>query len=394
MNMFKTPDADKTVERETEAWAITGFDSRTETASTEGVSRKSKKSRRSTRITEKDLLRLFLKYYPVLLLLIVFVVASCMPGSFLSSENMINLLRQQTAFVLVALGMLIVMMTGGIDLSVNSQVAVSSIIVVYMLQDGGQSQSWGLMMAVVVAIIMGFIFGAVNGLLIAALRFPPFLVTLVMMYVARGIAYILTNSHPDNHTISVDQSSDAFAALSNFTNGSAAGIPYPVILTAAIVVAVGLVMHYTSFARQLSLAGRDETAGRLAGIHSAKYKVFAYAICGALCGIAGIIVASRNGSASAGTTQVNYDLITIAAVIIGGASLKGGEGNVLMTVVAVFVLAIVGSIMNLSGIDVYRQLIVKAIILLLAVLLQQFVSKAAETQGISKISGIQPSPEL
>lgn len=320
-----------------------------------------------------NIVRLLFKYNAVLLLVVMFIVASFISAVFLSPENMVNILRQQSTFMLVALGMLVVMITGGIDLSVSSMVAVTSIMVAYMLKIvGWQNQSWGLMMTVVVAVATGFVFGAINGFLVAKLNMPAFIVTLAMMYAVKGIAYIIT----DANTILLDQNIPAVVALINFATGSAIGIPYPVILMVILVAVIGLVMHYTSFGRLLTATGSNETAVQLAGINSKKYKFWAYAICGTLCGVAGVIVTARSGSASALTTQVNYDMTTIAAVVIGGASLKGGEGNVPMTVVGVFVLAVIGNIMNLVSLGVYPQLVVKAIIIILAVLLKSISSKA------------------
>jgi len=320
-----------------------------------------------------SIVKLLFKYNAVLILVVMFIVSMLLSNVFLSPENMVNILRQQATFMLVALGMLMVMLTGGIDLSVNSIVAVSSIMVAYMLKFvGWQNESWGLTASIAVAILTGFVFGAINGFLVSRLNMPPFIVTLAMMYAVKGIAYIIT----DANTILLDQSVPAVNVLIDFATGSAAGVPYPVILMIVLVVVIGLVMHFTSFGRLVTATGSNETAVQLAGISSKNYKFWVYAICGTLCGVAGVIVAAKSGSASALTTQVNYDMTTIAAVVIGGASLKGGEGNVPMTVVGVFVLAVIGNIMNLVSLGVYPQLVVKAVIIILAVLLKSISSKA------------------
>jgi ribose transport system permease protein len=322
-----------------------------------------------------NIVRLLFKYNAVVLLVVMFIVASIISAVFLSPENMVNILRQQSTFMLVALGMLMVMVTGGIDLSVSSMVAVTSIMVAYMLKVvGWQNYSWGLMMSIVVAIAIGFLFGAINGFLVAKLNMPAFIVTLAMMYAVKGIAYIIT----DANTILLDQNVPAVTALIAFATGSLGPVPYPVILMIILIIIIGLVMHFTTFGRLVTATGSNETAVQLAGINSKRYKFWVYAICGTLCGVAGIIVAARSGSASALTTSVNYDMTTIAAVVIGGASLKGGEGNVPMTVVGVFVLAVIGNIMNLVSLGVYPQLVVKAVIIILAVLLKSISSKATD----------------
>ncbi|MDR3363567.1 MAG: ABC transporter permease, partial [Clostridiales Family XIII bacterium] len=281
--------------------------------------------------------KLLFKYNAVLLLVIMFIVACVLSEHFLSSGNMVNILRQQSTYMLVALGMLMVMLTGGIDLSVSSVVAVASIMVPYGLKVWGlQNEPWGLFVCVLVAIAMGFLFGAINGFLVARLNMPAFIVTLAMMYAAKGVAYIIT----DANTILLDTKVPAVEAFMGFSTGRLFGIPYEVFLMAIIVVIFFFIMHYTSFGRLITATGSNEQAVQLAGINSRKYKFWAYTLCGALCGIAGLLIAARSGSATALTTQTNFDMTTIAAVVIGGASLKGGEGNVPMTVVGVFVLAV------------------------------------------------------
>ncbi|MDR3295768.1 MAG: ABC transporter permease [Clostridiales Family XIII bacterium] len=327
--------------------------------------------------TSRRFVRLLFKYNAIVLLVLMFIVATIISDVFLSPENMVNILRQQSAFMLVALGMLLVMLTGGIDLSVSSMVAVSSIIVCYCLKPMGlQNQSWGLLVSVIMAVVFGFALGSVNGLLVAYLNMPAFIVTLAMMYAGKGLAFIIT----DANTILLDQAVPAVSVLVGFATGADPlfHIPYPAYVMFALIVVIGLVLHYTAFGRLITAVGSNETAVQLAGVNSKKYKYWAYAICGALCGVAGIILAARTGSATALSTSVSYDMTSIAAVVIGGASLKGGEGNVPMTVVGIFVLAIIGNIMNLVSLGVYPQLVVKALIIILAVLLKSISSKATE----------------
>jgi ribose transport system permease protein len=319
--------------------------------------------------------RILFKYNAVLLLVIMFIVACTLSEHFLSTGNLLNILRQQSTYMLVALGMLTVMLTGGIDLSVSSIVAVASIMVPYCLKIWGlQNEPWGLLVSIIIAIAMGFLFGAMNGFLIARLNMPAFIVTLAMMYAAKGVAYIIT----DANTILLDSNIPAVQVFISFSTGKIGGIPYEVILMIILVVVFFFLMHYTGFGRLITATGSNEQAVQLAGINSRKYKFWAYTISGTLCGIAGLIIASRSGSATALTTQTNFDMTTIAAVVIGGASLKGGEGSVHMTVVGVFVLAVIGNIMNLTQLGVYPQLVVKAVIIVMAVLLKSVSSKATD----------------
>ncbi|MDR0874901.1 MAG: ABC transporter permease [Clostridiales Family XIII bacterium] len=321
--------------------------------------------------------KLLFKYNAVVLLIVMFIVATILSPYFLTPENMFNVLRQQSTFMLVGLGMLLVMLTGGIDLSVSSTVTVSSIMVCYCLKPLlMQNQSWGLLVSVILAIVIGFAFGCINGFFISVLNMPAFIVTLAMMYAGRGVAFIIT----DANTILLDQSVPANEVFVAFATGAdpVLHLPYPTYVMIALIIVIGLVLHFTAFGRLITAVGSNETAVQLAGVNSKKYKFWAYAICGALCGVAGVILAARTGSGTALSTSVSYDMTSIAAVVIGGASLKGGEGNVPMTIVGVFVLAIIGNIMNLVGVGVYPQLVVKAVIIILAVLLKSISSKRVD----------------
>ena len=325
----------------------------------------------------KGIVKLLFKYNAILLLVIMFIVATLLSEYFLTAENMYNVLRQQSTFMLVGLGMLLVMLTGGIDLSVSSTVTVSSIMVCYCLKPLlFQNQSWGLFVSVIIAILVGFAFGCVNGFFVSVLNMPAFIVTLAMMYAGRGIAFIIT----DANTILLDQTVPANSVYVKFAMSSDPlfNIPLPSYVMIAMIVVIGFVLHFTAFGRLITAVGSNETAVQLAGVNSKKYKFWAYAICGALCGVAGVILAARTGSATALSTSVSYDMTSIAAVVIGGASLKGGEGNVPMTIVGVFVLAIIGNIMNLVGVAVYPQLVVKAVIIILAVLLKSISSRRVD----------------
>lgn len=318
--------------------------------------------------------RTAIKYNAVVLLVVLFIVASILSPNFLTSGNLLNILRQQSTYMVIAIGMLMVLLTGGIDLSVSSTAAIGSIMVAHALQKWGLADSWGgLWLSVLIGIGSGFLIGCLNGLMIAKLKMPPFIATLAMMYAGEGAAWIITNGN----TILLDRSQDTVAGYVAFAEKAdpLIGIPYQVYVMIAIVVIFGLVMHFTSFGRLVMATGSNETAVKLAGINSRKYIFWVYALCGLLCGIAGVIITARSGSASANTAGVDYNMNTIAGVVIGGASLSGGEGNVPMTVVGVFVIALIINLMNLINLPVYPQMVVKAVVIILAVLLKSFTSR-------------------
>ncbi len=320
--------------------------------------------------------RTTIKYNAVVLLVALFVVATILSPNFLTSGNLLNILRQQSTYMIIAIGMLMVMLTGGIDLSVSSIAAIGSIMVAHALQKWGlQETPGGLVLSILIGVGAGFLMGVLNGFMVAKLKMPPFISTLAMMYAGEGMAWIITNGN----TILLDRKHESVAGFVAFAEKAdpVLHIPYQVYIMIAVVIIFGLVMHFTSFGRLVMATGSNEEAVQLAGINSKKYIFWVYAICGLLCGIAGVIITARSGSASANTAGVDYNMNTIAGVVIGGCSLKGGEGNVPMTVVGVFVIALIINLMNLISLPVYPQMVVKAVVIVLAVLLKSFTSRKA-----------------
>ena len=313
------------------------------------------------------------RYNAVIILVLLFTVSSIISPIFLSKINIFTLLRQQVPYLIIGMGMMMVIITGGIDLSVCSVAAVSSILVAYSMNkwglSGGGINTW---MAIGLGVGVGALFGVVNGFLIAGLRMPAFIVTLAMMYAGEGIAYIITQGN----TIMLEQSSGGYSNLVGFAMATVpGGLPYAVVFAFIIVIIFFFIMRYTTFGRMVYAIGSNETAVKFAGINSRRYLFFVYLLSGILCGIAGVIVTSRSGNASALTARVDYNMSTIAGVVIGGASLAGGEGTVVMTVVGIFVIALIGNIMSLMNIPSFPQMVVKAVVIILAVLLKSISSK-------------------
>ena len=323
--------------------------------------------------TQKMSLRTFLtRYNAIIILVLLFLFASIFVDKFLTSMNIFTLLRQQVPYLIIGMGMMMVIITGGIDLSVCSVAAVSSILVAYSMRNwgfsGGGTDTW---VAIALGVGVGAAFGVVNGLLIAGLRMPAFIVTLAMMYAGEGIAYIITGGN----TVMLDAQSAGYSDLVGFAMATVSGLPYSVIFAFIIVIIFFFVMRLTTFGRMVYAIGSNEMAVKLAGINSKKYLFFVYLLSGILCGIAGVIITSRSGNASALTARVDYNMATIAGVVIGGASLAGGEGTVVMTGVGIFVIAIISNIMSLMGIPSFPQMVVKAMVIILAVLLRSISNK-------------------
>ena len=320
----------------------------------------------------KITLRSFLlNYNAILILVVMLIVASLVSDLFMTTQNLNTVLRQQSTYLIIAIGMLMVIILGGIDLSAAGTVALTSIVMVVA------NTKWGMgtVPSIVMGLLVGVAIGAFNGFFVAKMRMPAFIVTLALSYITEGIAFMITKGN----TLLLDTAGSTYKALVYPGFASKAipviKIPYMFLVSLAIVVIFYLVMKFTKFGRLVYAVGSNENAVQLAGINSKKIIFLVYLLESVLCAVAGILITCRTGNASALTCSGDYSLSTIAAVVIGGASLSGGEGTVLMTVVGVFVIAIIGNVMNLIGLPSYPQMVVKGTIIIFAVILKGISSK-------------------
>jgi len=290
----------------------------------------------------------------IIVMLALLVVSSTLSSSFFTTRNIFNLLRQLTPPTLLAMGMLFVIMTGGIDLSVGSVVAMSSVFTAYFLG------THGLTLSILMVVSIAAVFGVFNGYLVARRRLAPFVVTLAGMTIARGVAYIVSRGQPARITEET---------LLNFAIDSFWGIPIIVWFAMIVVVFLAVVQRYTVFGRLVQAIGSNETAVMLSGINASFYKISVYVISSVLSALGGIVIASRVGLGTP-LAGLGMELDAIAAVVIGGASLSGGRGTVINTLMGVLVLGMIGNIMNLLNVASYPQQVLKGVIILIAVLLQ------------------------
>lgn len=318
--------------------------------------------------------RFLIKNNSLLIFILLFVVSSCLSGAFLSEGNLFNLLRQLTPLMLTSLGMLFVINTAGIDLSVGSIAGAAGLllpVVVLALPFDGPV---ALVIAVVACLILGGLFGAVSGALVAFADLAPFIVTLAMLTVVRGITFMMTNGQP------TALPSDAMVTdiIDSFGSDGLPylGLPWPVVLAILAILAFYFVMNHTTFGRMVVATGSNETAVRLAGMPVSRYKLLVYAISGAMAAIAGIVITSRTdtGTPSAG---IGLELDAIASCVIGGALLSGGKGTVFNTVIGVLVLGLISNVMDLLSVPVYPQQIIKGLIIIAAVLMQRISNRSA-----------------
>jgi ribose transport system permease protein len=295
----------------------------------------------------------------IFVFIIMLVLAGVLSDKFYSIDNITNVLRQSVPLGLVALGMFYVILTGGIDLSVGSIMALVSVIVAMLIP------SVGLPMAILISLISATIMGCVSGGLVSYFKIAPFVTTLALMTIARGLSLIISKGQP----IFIDDMS-----FVDFGSGYFLGLPLPVF----VIIIAGAIAHFvyqhTSFGRLVISIGSNEVATRFAGIRVERLKFAVYAISGFACGVAGIIAATRTGVGSP-VLGIAFELDAIAAVVVGGASLSGGRGTVVNTIIGVLILTVISNLMNLMNISGYHQQVVKGVIIILAVILESFKSK-------------------
>lgn len=304
-----------------------------------------------------DLLRYARQFGTVFIFLLLIFVAQFQSDAFLSERNVMNVLRQMSGTGIMALGMLFVILTRGIDLSVGSIAALGSVASALLIQQ------YPLWLSLIMVMAIGAACGLISGLFVALLRLPSFVVTLAMMTAARGFALILSNGQPI-------MPGPAGEPLQAFGTGFNLGFPNPALLMFGLFVLGFVVLNYTRFGRVVKAIGSNEEAVRLSGINVPRHVVAVYVISGALSAMAGVLVTARSGvgSASVGTGQ---ELDVIAAVVIGGASLMGGRGGVINTFIGVMILGVIGNIMNLAGVPGYHQQVYLGAIIMIAVVIQQ-----------------------
>ena len=284
---------------------------------------------------------------------------------FLTEENLTNVLRQNSMLGLVALGMTFVILTGGIDLSVGSLVAVAGVVAAGL---AGR----GLVVALLAGVGFAAALGLVNGLVIAKARIQPFIVTLAMMIAARGLALVYTGEK----TLSVPADAAGFRELGRGrVDLGLLSIPYPVLILLAAYALAWLVLNYTRFGRHTYALGDSEEAARLLGLNVGRVTVGVYALSGATAGLAGVLLASRLGTGQP-VAAVGWELDAIAAVVVGGTLLTGGQGGIGSTLVGMLLLALIFNIYNLEGwISPWWQLVLRGLILLAVVIVQNRLSK-------------------
>ncbi|WP_173249753.1 ribose ABC transporter permease [Streptococcus sp. 1032] len=296
----------------------------------------------------------------VIALIILMVVITIINSNFLTANNLLNLLLQVTSNALIAFGMTFVILTGGIDLSVGSILALSSALTAGLLGSG-----MPVTLAILISLILGCILGMMNGLLISYGKLAPFIVTLATMTIFRGATLVYTNGNPITKGLS-----DTF--LFQFLGqGYIVGIPFPVIIMFIVFIVLYVLLHKTAFGKSVYAIGGNEKAAYISGVKLNKVKIIIYSISGIMASISGLIITSRLSSAQP-TAGASYEMDAIAAVVLGGTSLSGGKGRILGTLIGALIIGVLNNGLNIIGVSAFWQQVVKGVVILIAVLIDRF----------------------
>lgn len=306
----------------------------------------------------KQTKELITKLGPLIGLFLLVIVITVLNPSFLSVNNLLNVLRQVSISALIAFGMTFVILTGGIDLSVGSTLALTGAVAASLLAGGTDP-----FIAMGLALILGLVLGAINGVIITKGKVAPFIATLATMTIYRGLTLVYTEGRP------VSGLGDSLA-FQLFGKGYFFGIPVPVITMVVAFAILYFILHKTTFGRRVYAVGGNEEAAKLSGISPDRVKIAVYAITGFLAAMSALILTSRLNSAQP-TAGESYELDAIAAVVLGGTSLTGGKGWIFGTLVGALIIGVLNNGMNLIGVSSFFQQVVKGAVILLAVLLDR-----------------------
>lgn len=293
------------------------------------------------------------KTYPFFVVLVLMtVVFGLLSPTFLDPGNLSNIIKQSSLLGFVALGMCFVLIGGGLDLSVGSVVALSSVLI------AGLSATLSPIVGIHIALLAGTFIGVLNGYFITAFKFQPIIVTISTMAIVRGIAMAYSDSRPIFGTLPDE--------LFLLADGIIFGLPVPALLFFLACAISVFFLRYTDLGRQIYQVGGNEEAARLAGINVAKVKIVTYAISGFLSAVAGLILVARMQSGEAVRTGIGWELDAIAAAAIGGVSLMGGIGTAVGTLCGVLIIGMMANAFNLLGLNPYWQRIVIGVVLAIA----------------------------
>lgn len=318
-------------------------------------------------MNDRDIKSLAVRFQSVLALSILVIGLSLLSDRFLTFDNTLNVLRQISINVCLSIGMTMIILSGGIDLSVGSMLALAGAVAAGLMKNGVTLDYFGVQLqfttlgGIVAGIVVGAALGLCNGITITRFKLPPFVATLGMLSIARGLTMLWTGGFP------ITSLGDSFGKLGT---GYFLGIPMPVWIAAALVGIFVVVTERTPFGRYLYAIGGNERAAQLSGINVSRVKVLAYTLGGILAGIAGLLVTARLDSATP-SAGAGYELDSIAAVVIGGTSLSGGRGSIWGTVLGCLIIGVLNNGMVLLEVSPFWQQVVKGAVIIAAVAIER-----------------------
>lgn len=302
--------------------------------------------------------RIFTRYATIIFFLIFCILISIIEPRFLAVTNILNVFRQTSINAVIGTGMTLVILSGGIDLSVGSIFALSSAVGALCITLG-----FGAIPSIAITFAVGIICGFANGLMIARLKMQAFIATLVMMTFARGLTYLVTSGIP----ITMNSTNSGYQLFTFIGDGYLFNIPVPIFIVIILYGILYWVLSHTKYGRYLYAVGDNEKAATTVGIRVPHIKLWAYSFCGFTAALAGLILTSRLSSAPP-TSGTGYELDAIAAVVLGGTSLNGGKGSILKTLMGALIISVLANSLNLLNVSAYYQMIVKAFVIFLAVI--------------------------
>ena len=312
-------------------------------------------------IKNKQMSYILQEYGSFIALLFLIVVIGIVSPEFRTINNFLSLLRQSSINGLIAFGMTMVILTGGIDLSVGSTLAISAALCAGMITNMGIPVP----VAMLLTLVVGLLFGGISGLLITKGRLQPFIATLITMTVYRGFTMIYMDGRPISNL-----SNSKYVlpkALVFIGRGEIFGIPVPIIIFIFVFILFFIVLNKTTFGRKVYAIGSNDRCAKLAGISITKVKMIVYCVSGLMASLSSLILLSRLNSAQP-TLGTGYELDAIASVALGGTSMNGGRGKILGTLIGILIIAVLNNGLNILGVSSYYQSVVKGIVILIAVI--------------------------
>jgi erythritol transport system permease protein len=340
-----------------------------------------------------------------LIALIVIIVAfSLLSANFLDSDNLILMTRHVAMNAILAIGMLLVILNGGIDLSVGSAVGLSGVIAGYLLQGmqlpfSDSTAYPSVLVVILIALAVGSLIGLVNGLVISRLGVAAFIATLGMLYVARGFAQLITNG--ETFTKLSGEKELGNTGFLSVLAGDPLGIPMPVWVMIVFAIVFSIILNRTPFGRWLYATGGNERAAELSGVPVRRVKVLIYVLSGFCAGTVGLLLTADLPAATPNGGQL-YELNAIAAVVIGGAALSGGRGTIRGTLIGAFVIGFLVDGLVLVGVSVFWQQVIKGAVIILAVAIDQIQQQLQKRRALRRVAagtppsgpGVGPQPDL